>query len=261
MLEAGTGTGYNAALLCHRLGHQQVTTVEIDEQVHATAVSNLARCGYAPAAHCGDAGTAFDRDRSFDRVIATFAIKSVPHAWITRTCPGGVIVTPWRNHLRNEYLLRLEVGRDGTATGALVGGSAFMLDRNQRHEASDVELDGDYVESTTAVGPHWLTQVWDVNLYIGTRVPDCCFWQDDLAETPFLGVEDSETGSWAQLLCPVSHPEHTDEWTVRQHGPRALWDEIERAMFTYFDDAGQPGSNDWIVTVNAGGLTLRPPGG
>ncbi|WP_434975708.1 rRNA adenine N-6-methyltransferase family protein [Streptomyces bluensis] len=34
-LEIGTGTGYSSALVCHRLGEDNVTSVEIDEQVAA----------------------------------------------------------------------------------------------------------------------------------------------------------------------------------------------------------------------------------
>ncbi|MFF2081369.1 methyltransferase domain-containing protein, partial [Kitasatospora sp. NPDC058162] len=54
VLEVGAGTGYNAALLSHRLGDDNVTTIEIDPTVAGLARSNLAANGYSPTVVCGD---------------------------------------------------------------------------------------------------------------------------------------------------------------------------------------------------------------
>ncbi|MBP0454032.1 methyltransferase domain-containing protein [Kitasatospora sp. RG8] len=54
VLEQGTGTGSNAALLAHRLGDANVTTVEIDPQISAQARTALERAGYRPTAVCAD---------------------------------------------------------------------------------------------------------------------------------------------------------------------------------------------------------------
>ncbi|MGH3512456.1 MAG: methyltransferase domain-containing protein [Pseudonocardiaceae bacterium] len=42
-MEIGTGTGYNAALLAHRLGAGNVASIEIDPQVAQQARANLAK--------------------------------------------------------------------------------------------------------------------------------------------------------------------------------------------------------------------------
>ena len=54
VLEIGTGTGYNAALLSHRLGADRVTTVEVDPGVAATAASSLRIAGHPVTVVCGD---------------------------------------------------------------------------------------------------------------------------------------------------------------------------------------------------------------
>ena len=54
VLEIGTGSGYNAALLCERLGSDQVTTVDIDPELVDLARERLAANGYTP--HAGGHG-------------------------------------------------------------------------------------------------------------------------------------------------------------------------------------------------------------
>ncbi|MGH3602222.1 MAG: methyltransferase domain-containing protein, partial [Pseudonocardiaceae bacterium] len=48
VLEIGTGTGYNAALLCHRLGDEHVFSVDIENKLVDLARQRLARLGYRP---------------------------------------------------------------------------------------------------------------------------------------------------------------------------------------------------------------------
>src|SRR5579884_2306967 len=48
VLEIGTGTGYNAALLCERLGSEQVTSIDIQADLVEEARGRLAELGYHP---------------------------------------------------------------------------------------------------------------------------------------------------------------------------------------------------------------------
>ncbi|MDS1269102.1 rRNA adenine N-6-methyltransferase family protein [Lipingzhangella sp. LS1_29] len=54
VLEVGTGTGWTAALLSAYLGAQQVTSIEVDEQIAAQAEEHLDRAGFAPGLLVGD---------------------------------------------------------------------------------------------------------------------------------------------------------------------------------------------------------------
>ncbi|WP_228773326.1 DUF938 domain-containing protein [Streptomyces eurocidicus] len=54
VLEIGTGTGYHAAWLCHRLDDSNVITVEIDPAVLTVAVANLREAGYRPVTVLGE---------------------------------------------------------------------------------------------------------------------------------------------------------------------------------------------------------------
>ena len=54
VLEIGTGTGYSTALMCHRLGEDDVTTVEVDPGVARRADAALEAAGYSTWTVTGD---------------------------------------------------------------------------------------------------------------------------------------------------------------------------------------------------------------
>lgn len=74
VLEVGTGTGYNAALLSHRLGDKNVTTVEIDPALAKRARSVLASAGFEPTVVVGDGAAGYLPNAPYDRVLATVAL-------------------------------------------------------------------------------------------------------------------------------------------------------------------------------------------
>ena len=247
VLEVGTGTGYNAALLSYRLGGDRVTTVEVDGAVALAARRSLRRAGFEPTVATGDGVLGYQEAAPYDRLIATYAVKQVPRAWIAQTRPGGVIVTPWRNSLRNEYLLRLEVRNDDTAIGRLIHGSAFMTDRGQRSAGATVQQRS-HTESTTEIGPDWLSH-WDANLYVGAMLPGVHYRP---GEDGSAILTHPAGRSWARLM---PGPDDAETWTVRQGGPRQLWDEAADAVTAWFR-SGKPVAADWTVTVSPDGMTL-----
>ncbi|MGW7363779.1 methyltransferase domain-containing protein [Streptomyces sp. NPDC054841] len=94
VLEIGAGTGYNAALLCHRLGDSLVTTVDLDPEITESARSHLAAAGYHPAVITGDGACGCPGRAPFDRIIATCTLSSVPSAWPAQCSPGALILAP-----------------------------------------------------------------------------------------------------------------------------------------------------------------------
>ncbi|WP_395570742.1 methyltransferase domain-containing protein [Streptomyces sp. BK79] len=95
VLEIGAGTGYNAALLAHRLGDDGlVTTVDLDPDITESARRHLAAAGYHPAVVTGDGARGVPERAPYDRVLATCALPSVPRAWLAQCRPGGRILTP-----------------------------------------------------------------------------------------------------------------------------------------------------------------------
>jgi protein-L-isoaspartate O-methyltransferase len=87
VLEIGTGTGYNAALLCHRLGDTQVTSIDIDPDLVADTRLRLATLGYHSTLLAGDGTHGAIDNAPYDRVIATCAVPAIPPAWINQLAP------------------------------------------------------------------------------------------------------------------------------------------------------------------------------
>ncbi|MGV9251246.1 methyltransferase domain-containing protein [Streptomyces sp. NPDC003697] len=95
VLEIGTGTGYNAALLAHRLGDDGlVTTVDLDPEITESARRHLAAAGHRPVVVTGDGARGVPERAPFDRVVATCAVTSVPRAWLAQCAPGARILMP-----------------------------------------------------------------------------------------------------------------------------------------------------------------------
>jgi protein-L-isoaspartate(D-aspartate) O-methyltransferase len=94
VLEIGTGCGYHACLLSHRLGEANVYSIELDPQLSTTAGQRLAEVGYRPRLRAGDGYAGWTDAAPFDRIIATCAIDHVPPAWIDQLAASGRIVAP-----------------------------------------------------------------------------------------------------------------------------------------------------------------------
>ncbi|MDQ0787034.1 protein-L-isoaspartate(D-aspartate) O-methyltransferase [Streptomyces sp. B3I7] len=122
VLEIGAGTGYNAALLAHRLGDDHVTTVDLDPEITESARRHLDAAGYHPAVVTGDGARGVPERAPYDRIIATCALPSIPRAWLAQCAPGGRILTPLATGLA---LLR--VTRAGHAEGHFLDTPVYFV--------------------------------------------------------------------------------------------------------------------------------------
>ncbi|CAL9569517.1 Protein-L-isoaspartate O-methyltransferase [Streptomyces sp. enrichment culture] len=123
VLEIGAGTGYNAALLCHRLGDDTlVTTVDLDPEITESARRHLDAAGYHPAVVTGDGARGVPERAPYDRIIATCALPAVPRAWVAQCRPGGRILTPLATGL-----VALTVRDAGHAEGRFLSTPAYFV--------------------------------------------------------------------------------------------------------------------------------------
>ena len=241
VLEIGTGSGWNAALLAERLGSESVTTVEIDEVLAERAAKVIEEAGYRPGVVWGDGARGWESAAPYDRIIATCSVRRVPHAWVQQTTVGGIIVAPLAGDFWSGALVRLEKVADGTARGRFIGGARFMPMRSERPRP-DAPVDSRTGRRGTP-GSLPLDAPADLGfaLYAGTRLPGVVMADGTQHGTYQMWLHDRE-GSAATVNA-------RETW---QYGPRDLWQEVT-SVYGDFVTAGSPGAD-------AFGLTVTPEG-
>ncbi len=97
ILEIGTGTGYNAALLAHLIGDpSNVWTVDVTEEFCGEAREHLRAAGVR-GIHviCADGWSGWPDAAPYDRVIVTASAHDIAPAWVSQLRDGGLLVVPW----------------------------------------------------------------------------------------------------------------------------------------------------------------------
>ncbi|WP_327655426.1 methyltransferase domain-containing protein [Streptomyces sp. NBC_00483] len=127
VLEIGAGTGYNAALLAHRVGAGNVTSVDLDPEVAESARTHLAAAGYRPVVVAGD-GTRGCPDRApYDRIMATCALRSVPVGWLGQCAVGARILAPLSTGIVVLDVRDLDDMEGAYAEGRFLHTSAYFM--------------------------------------------------------------------------------------------------------------------------------------
>ncbi|MGH3669174.1 MAG: methyltransferase domain-containing protein [Pseudonocardiaceae bacterium] len=267
VLEIGTGTGYNAALLSHRLGDQHMFSIDVEPDLVGAAHIRLADLGYRPTLVTGDGAQGLPEHAPFDRVIATCSVPAIPWPWIDQTAVGGVILTDIKVGLAAGNLVRLTRVTTDRAEGMFDGGQAAFMELRHTPGTADripyarAPQDTSVTESTTVLDPRipWSNPVvWFLAaLRIGGRYRLGYTGGDPQhgPEAVSLTVPD---GSRAEItLASQADGDHL----VRETGPARLWAHVEHAH-QQWKTAGRPG---WprlglAVTADAQTIYVDDPG-
>jgi protein-L-isoaspartate(D-aspartate) O-methyltransferase len=112
VLEVGTGSGYQAAVLSRLC--RRVYTIERFKELLQTAEARFLqlRLHNITARH-GDGWKGWREQAPFDRIIVTAAAASVPGALVDQLAEGGLMVLPVGETSRDQTLLRLTRTPDG----------------------------------------------------------------------------------------------------------------------------------------------------
>jgi methyltransferase of ATP-grasp peptide maturase system len=243
VLEVGTGTGYNAALLCHRLGDSLVSTVDVDAALIEEARVRVADCGYHPTCVAGDGADGYPLDAPYDRVLCTCSVSTIPLPWLEQTRPGGLVITALHRPL-GAGVVRIVAGEGPCGRGrVLADDGRFMPLRAHRQP-----FDEDFVFTLTgADGSTRVTELPAATLaspaspfefFAGLGLPDVV-----ALARPGATVLYHPDGSWAR------HWIERSRRLVTQDGPRRLWDEAE-ATYARWLTLGRPRRSRFGITVD-----------
>lgn len=97
ILEVGTGSGYQAAVLAELIGDEgHVYTIEIVKELVEFSRQNLMRAGYLSRVTVihGDGSVGYEAAAPYDKIIVTAAAPDIPKPLIDQLRPGGRLVIP-----------------------------------------------------------------------------------------------------------------------------------------------------------------------
>ena len=251
LLEVGTGTGYNAALLCHALGSNTVTSIDLDPALVEQATHRLHNMGYTPCTAAVDGRSGYPTRAPFDRVIATCGFSRVPRAWLSQLADHAVVVV--------NLGIGLAVLRgDGTGIrGPFVGTAAFMT---ARHSNTDTAVTAREVVQATQNLPAEADRT-------ALRMDPATFADPTMV---FLRSLHTPTLQWAQLhdsdggtIFCLYDPAREALARIQLHGDSAsvttqgidLWDE-QLAIAASWDGQGRPNLTRYGLTVQNDGTHL-----
>ncbi|WP_165975502.1 methyltransferase domain-containing protein [Actinomadura rubrisoli] len=256
VLEIGTGTGYNAGLLCAGLGSdEQVVSVDIAAELVETARGRLSALGYQPTLVTVDGAAGYPGGAPYDRIIATCSLPEVPRAWLAQVRDGGLILVNLYRELGGGALARLRV-EEGCASGRFMpffGG--FMPTRtyprvpaSELLEALRVRTEHGEDEGTTrpaSVGADALTdETFGMLAALCVNAEQLWLLPDDAPEQFWLL---DHSGSWANQTTDAD-----GALTVTQGGPARLWDQLE-AVHREWITLSRPPREEYGLTVAPNG--------
>jgi len=125
VLEIGTGSGYQAAVLAELAA--EVVTVEIVEPLASRARETLEALGYSNIVFrlAGDVMGAPDL-APYDGILVTAAARSIPGELVEQLKPGGRMVIPVGGFPEGQDLMLVEKQADGTVEERLLFPVAFV---------------------------------------------------------------------------------------------------------------------------------------
>lgn len=113
VLEIGTGSGYQAAVLsrvCRRvytIERYKSLLVEAEQRFHHLRLHNI-------TSRCSDGSTGWPEQAPFDRIIVTAAASDIPQKLVGQLAIGGIMVVPIGPERGDQALIKLTKQEDGS---------------------------------------------------------------------------------------------------------------------------------------------------
>lgn len=254
VLEIGIGSGYNAALLCARLGGGCVFSVDLRPELVELARDRLARLGYRPTLAARDGSEGLAPHAPYDRIIVTCGMPFIPTDWITQLAPGGLLLVDLEGPLSAGNLIALRRHDEAEQLrGRFLPWFGRFLPMRRDVTEADHHLPSPDPDTTAPVNTGWTTVDpaeldGEFRLLAQLHLPSGTFHtltagagQPRPTHTRLV----SPDGSW----CEVAREPGTDgRFALCQAGGDRLWDTVE-AAHRQWRELGEPRWSRFGVTV------------
>jgi protein-L-isoaspartate(D-aspartate) O-methyltransferase len=266
VLEIGTGTGYNAALLAKLVENPNlVTTVDIDPALVETACTHIEQgVGPGMTVQAWNGIDGYAPHALYDRIITAGSFFPVPWAWIEQLKPGGKLVMDLHGQMGGGLMLIIKQP-DGQAIGHFLNEwrhISFMRLRSMHGEDIHLRLEEDerfpllehvYLSpddpayrcaSHFAFFKQFIGQENALNIWLQSIFPGLSImWKRLASEALSVVLTDHATRT-----AIIIHPQENGlEIVVR--GKRCLWSDL---LYAYQDwlACGMPGLEAYTLRID-----------
>ncbi|MFF5538501.1 protein-L-isoaspartate(D-aspartate) O-methyltransferase [Streptomyces cinerochromogenes] len=254
-----TGSGYGTALLCRRIGADQVTSVDIDPYLVEAAAERLGLIGLYP--HLAVADLTQPLPDRYDRIVATVSVPRIPAGWLAALRPGGRLVTTVSD---TGLLIAADKTDDGGATGHVAWDRASFMTTRAGDDYPPSTLDAVFDTANASDGEVTVSplpmldvaqawEVWSMLTLIAPGIEHRTDTADDGTRTTWMAHPD---GSWARACTPAG--ERTT--TVHQGGGRRLYDLLEEIRWRWIEQGELPVYGAAVRIAPDGTMTLSRQG-
>ncbi len=241
VLEIGTGTGYNAALVALLTGDPTlVTTIDLDPQLTDAASRTLQQLVGPVRVETGD-GRWGVPGQPYDRIILTASTSALSSAWYQQLAPGGRLIAELEGSLQAGSGLLVQK-QEGQAQGRFLGQSwHFMALRSQAETAVLPLLSREHTRSLFAEPPGERVEIGAQETIMGALGEPSFrwflqwWWPTDalriaeilVPQAPLLQISDAQQRTILQLK------KEGERWSGQHHGTFPLWQSLQQAYENY----------------------------
>jgi protein-L-isoaspartate(D-aspartate) O-methyltransferase len=255
VLEIGTGTGYNAALIAYLTGSPgYITTLEVVPDLVREAKECIKHV-IGPGMHiiCADGRKGYEKHAPYDRIIATGSVPIIPQPWLDQLATGGLLLMNLQSTLVNVMLL-IAKQPDGSASGIVPYEGVFMglHDGSGERRITDYPVPRDERGPTLgpklgpisegSVFPEELKRNYDLRLFLYCHFPRLQRFRHWQADVPVDYLADYQKGTPPRFVQFYRHE-------VRGHA--SLWEEV-RPVGEKWKQAGEPTPSAYRFTFAQG---------
>jgi protein-L-isoaspartate(D-aspartate) O-methyltransferase len=265
VLEIGTGSGYNAALLATLTGEaSQVVTIERDAELASTAGEALERVldpGMTVIVEDGVMG--WPPGAPYDRIIATASAPTLPMAWVKQLRPEGKLVMDLQGTLASGFLVVEK-------TAARVSGhflpeplhfmpletEAITMPHTKLASLLQQGCQATFTQEDDAAFPETLLDP-AFRWFVQWRIPGCQVSKRKQLQRDTGSVIHSILVIEPRSQALVRFQKHQEEagWRGEVFSSPSFWQELQQA-YAAFHALGEPGQQQYQLIVEEEGPAL-----
>lgn len=258
ILEIGTGTGYNAALLAQLTSDPAcIVTIEYDAELAENARKALEQVvGSGVTVITGDGFRGWEQGAPYDRIIATASVPTLPMAWVEQMQVGGKLVMHLQGTLNASGYLIVEKTATGISGHFLAQTWHFMPLVSEQLVAPSPSIATlsrqPQLESfVLSEGHPFPDKLFDMTFrwFLQWRLPGCKISKQRQKQRAtgttitIISFIDARRESSVRLQQAES-----ESWNGNVYGSVNLWQEIQQA-YEDFHALGEPQPQDYRLII------------